>query len=208
MPIEVKEFDLSNLASSALDFSSTLITNKSNENLMREAWEREDTAVQRRKADLIAAGMNPVLAAGQAASTMGPIRLEPPRVGDLPNKMIASKIAANQVGITAADLQRAQSEAEIKHNEAILARAKTRALTQSSDLLPQVMRGMTLVEAQALSETIKAGESAFLTGTNKEAALFALEQARKYGDATALVDLVTKGLGGLGVIGRMLPKGK
>ena len=42
-------------------------TNAKNEALMRESWQRDDTAVQRRTRDLVSAGMSPLLAAGSAA---------------------------------------------------------------------------------------------------------------------------------------------
>jgi len=48
------------------------------ERMTNEQWKRDDTAVQRRAADMAAAGFNPVLATGAAAQSSAPVRAEFP----------------------------------------------------------------------------------------------------------------------------------
>lgn len=74
---------IGSLASGILNYKSTQNTNAQNLKLQREQWEREDHAVERRKADLIAAGMNPALAAdGVGASSSSPVTMQAPQHPD------------------------------------------------------------------------------------------------------------------------------
>lgn len=109
-----------------------------NEALTREQWARDDTAVQRRVADLKAAGLSPVLAAGSAANTSAPIA-STSNTPEWKGNAIADFLAAIQqkanIGATnaGADLARFQSKTE-EYKQSNL-EAQTAKIGQDFELL-------------------------------------------------------------------------
>lgn len=94
--------------------------------MQQESWRREDSAVQRRVADLGAAGLSPVLAAGSSASASSPITIGAPDHGDIQGNI---RGAAEMVGLQKSI---AKTEADtMKTNAEIL---KTQLASDKLDL--------------------------------------------------------------------------
>lgn len=65
--------------------------------MQREAWAREDNAVQRRVADLKLAGLSPVLAAGSAASASSPVSTSPSQMDSVGSNILNSILQSKNI---------------------------------------------------------------------------------------------------------------
>lgn len=109
---------LSGLFESAMYGERNFQRERKNRDLMKQyqerTWQREDTAVQRRVADLKAAGLSPTLAAGSAAAASQAQRIEPGSFSERPASSGFDRAAAalNLMKMTA-DISKTNEEADL-----------------------------------------------------------------------------------------------
>lgn len=167
----------------------------------RTTWEREDNAVQRRVDDLRAAGLSPVLAAGSAAQTSGPIQVTAPQRNlsafDKAQGAMALMLQQRNITRTVAEEERIKADASLAKSKEVTERHQ-RDLMDTQRYLAENQ------QAEVQAKTIEAASRTALNAAETATKNYDLEWSRRYGvKTTQNSGKVQEVLQGLGVTGKL-----
>lgn len=107
---------------------------KYQQDLQKTIFQREDSSVQRRVADLKAAGLSPVLAAGQGASAGTPISTRAPQRAPIPDLGSGIRDATTGTAQAVLNLIQAQKNIEMSDTQIKINKEKGREATATANI--------------------------------------------------------------------------
>lgn len=145
-------------ATTAASSIANFIQQKQNYDLQKRSYEtslaREDTAVQRRMADVINAGLSPTLAAGNAATTQSGFSASAPQISDIGSKTMAMMTQNLSLDQTRAqtDMINAQKDGQLLDNQYKATRNQYQTQKAVTDIANVVARTKNISADSAMKE--------------------------------------------------------